>query len=311
MAKLNFGKYIFFDDKYLPYEKAVIPVTTHALHYGSGCFEGIRAYWSEKEKQLYIFKTEEHYQRFIRSTKILASKLGYTSKQLIQITKKLLAKNKHQTDTYIRPLYFKNEQVLGKFNLGQLEGSLIIYTAEFGRYLGDLSKGINVCVSSWKRVEDNAIPARAKISGAYINTALAKTEATNNGYNEAIFLTNDNHVCEGSAENIFIVKNDQVSTPRVSDNILEGVTRNTLIYLFEKELNMKVMERSIDRTELYVADEIFLCGTGAEITPVGSVDKRKIDSGKIGPITKKIQTIFLDIVRGKNKKYSHWLLPIY
>lgn len=311
MTKLNFGKYIFFDGKLLPYAKAVIPVTTHALHYGTACFEGIRAYWSGEKKQLYLFKAEEHYQRFVRSTKILASKLDYSPKQLVQITKKLLAKNKHKTDTYIRPLYFKNEQILGKFNLGELKGSLIIYTVEFGRYLGDLSKGISVCVSSWKRVDDNAIPARAKISGAYVNTALAKTEATDNCYNEAIFLTNEDHVCEGSAENIFVIRNGQVSTPSVSDNILEGITRNTLIYLFEKELNIKVIERSIDRTELYVAEEIFLCGTGAEVTPVGSVDKRKIGSGKIGPITKKIQTIFLDIVRGKNKKYSHWLLPVY
>lgn len=308
---MAFGKYIFFDGKFLPYQKALVPVTVHALHYGTGCFEGIRAYWNKEEKQLFIFKAQEHYQRLLNSIKIIASQINYTPLQLLKITQTLLRKNKHQTDTYIRPLYFKSEESVGNFNLKTLKGSLIIYTAEFGRYLGDLSKGIKICISSWRRVEDNAIPPRAKISGAYINTALAKTEALFNGYQEAIFLTNKGYVAEGSAENIFIIKNNQVFTPPVTDNILEGITRNTLIYLFKEELNILVKERHISRTELYTADEVFLCGTGAEITPVGFIDKRKIGKGKIGPLAQKIQKIFFAITRGKKKKYHHWLLSVY
>jgi branched-chain amino acid aminotransferase len=180
----------------------------------------------------------------------------------------------------------------------------------FGNYV-DIERGIRCMVSSWRRVDDNAAPARAKITGIYVNSALAKTEAMENGFDEAIMLTHEGHVCEGSAENIFLVRDGKVFTPPTSDNILEGLTRLAMIELLRAELGMEVLERSIDRSELYVADEIFLCGTGAQISPVVDVDRRPIGDGQVGPVVDRLQKLYFEIVRGRSAKYRHWLTPVY
>jgi len=301
--------YIYINGQFLSEENAVISVKTHALHYGTGCFEGIRAYYNENEKSLVVFRMKEHYERMLHSCKLLFIDLGKTIDELCNITSELLKKNFEDTDMYIRPLAFKSDKAVGNFNLKTLADSLVIYTTPLGRYL-DTSKGIRAKVASWTRVADNMIPPRGKITGSYMNTALAKTEALLDGYEEALFMDHNNHIVEGSAENIFLVRGDAIYTPAASDDILQGITKNTIITLLENELGKKVVERSIDRSEVYMADEIFLVGTGAEVTPVIEIDHRKIGTGHIGNLTKHVKDLYFDIVHGYNKKYSTWTTVI-
>jgi branched-chain amino acid aminotransferase len=300
---------VFYNGEFVEYDSIKIGLSAHALHYGTGCFEGIRSYWNKETKKQNIFRAKEHYERMINSCKILMISIPYSADKLVEITIEVIKKNNHKEDAYIRPIAFKGEDKILTFDLPNIQDSFAIFTLPMGHYL-NIAKGIKVCTSSWRRISDNAIPARAKLTGAYINTALAKFEAVSNGYGEAIFLTESGHVSEGSAENIFIVKKGKIYTPSVSDDILEGITRNTLIELLDKEFNIKVEERSIDRTELYAADEIFLVGTGAEVTPVTEIDNRQVGKGKIGPLTKKLQAIYFDIVHANNNKYNHWITSI-
>lgn len=301
-------QWVWFNGDFARYRDAKLGAMTHALHYGTGCFEGIRAYWSEPAGKLYILRAPEHYDRLRNSAKILHMGLPLSTAEMCDITVELLRRNGYREDIYIRPLCYKASEEIG-VRLHNLQDGFLIYTAPFGPYV-DIDKGIRCMVSSWRRVDDNAAPARAKCTGIYVNSALAKTEAVEGGFDEAVMLTQDGHVSEGSAENLFIVRNGTLITPPASDNILEGITRATLMHLAVEELGLDVVERSIDRSELYVADEMFLCGTGAQISPVIELDRRVIGDGEPGPLTTRLQTIYFDICKGRNPKYRDWLIPV-
>jgi len=302
--------YVYFNGQFVRDNKAVINISTHALHYGTGCFEGLRAYWNKDHQQIYIFRGKEHYRRLKNSCKTLVMKLPYSVKELQKLTVKLLIKNKYRQDVYIRPLVYKATSAVAKLDLTQLKDGFALYAIPLGHYL-DTSKGISVGVSSWCRGEANAIPPTAKPTGLYLNTCLAKTEAIQNGFDEAIFLNQDGSVSEGSAMNLFLVQNGKLITPDVSSNILIGVTRQTIIEIAQKELGLEIKERRVSRAELYTSDEAFFTGTAAEVTPVVKIDRRLVGNGKIGSITKKLQKLYFEIVQGENKKYHHWLTPIY
>jgi branched-chain amino acid aminotransferase len=293
----------------VPIEEAQVSVMTHALNYGTGCFEGIRAYWNAEERQLYVFRLREHYERMAASARILMMTLPLSVDALCALTTDLLARNEHAQDTYIRPLLYKSEPIIG-VRLHDLEEDLALFTAPMGEYV-EVEGAARLRTSSWRRVEDTATPARAKITGSYINAAFAKTEAMLDGYDEALVLTEDGHVSEGSAENVFAVVGGRLVTPPVSDNILAGITRATLIQVAEEVLGLRTVERSLDRTELYVADEVFLCGTGAQVVPVGEIDRRVIGHGAAGDITLRLRDAYDAVVRGRDSRYRHWLTPVH
>jgi branched-chain amino acid aminotransferase len=301
--------WVWLDGEFKRYGDARLGLMTHALHYGTGVFEGIRGYWSPEHEQLFILKLREHYARMQRSVKVLMLKIPSSADELCATSVELVRKNNFRQDIYLRPLAFKSSEEIG-VRLHNLKDSFAIYVTPFGNYV-DIERGITCMVSSWRRIDDNVAPARAKITGIYVNSALAKTEAMENGFDEAIMLTQDGHVCEGSAENIFLLRDGQMITPPTSDNILEGLTREAMMELLRNELDLPVVERSIDRSELYVADEIFLCGTGAQISPVVHVDHRPVGDGQVGPVVGRLQKLYFDIVRGRNPKYHHWLTPVY
>jgi len=302
-------RFAFFQGRIVPFEQAKVSIMTHAFNYGTGCFEGIRAYWNADEGQLYILKMREHYQRFMRNWHILHINLDYSLEDLENWTVELLRREGYHQDTYIRPLAYKSSLVIG-VRLHDLEDDLAIFAEPFGKYI-EKEEGASVCISSWRRISDNAIPARGKITGAYVNSALVKTEAMLNGFDEAIVLNQDGHVSEGSAENLFIVRNGVLITPPLSDNILEGITRAAIIQLARDELGLETIERPIDRTELYMADEAFFCGTGAQVTAIASVDHRPVGTGKLGPVVRQLRDVYFAAVRGKLPQYRHWLTPVY
>jgi len=302
-------QFAFFKGQIVPIEDAKISVMTHAFNYGTGCFEGIRAYWNEDEKQLFVFQLIEHYERFLRSSRILLMNLPFTAERLAEITVELIRREGYREDTYIRPLAFKSDEIIG-VRLHNLHDEVAIFATPFGRYI-ESEEGVRASVSSWRRIDDNSVPARAKITGSYINSAFAKSEAALNGFDEAIVLTNDGHVSEGSAENLFIVRDRVLITPPLTENILEGITRKVIIELARQELGLVVIERSIDRTELYVAEEIFLCGTGVQVAAVTQVDHRIIGTGQIGPIVKRLRDLYFQVVRGQAPKYRAWCTPVY
>ncbi len=295
--------------EFIPAERGVISVRTHGFAYGTGCFEGIRGYWNKEDQQIYLFRLREHYERLLRSAKILRMELPYTIDQLVEISIELIRRNDQREDVYLRPVVYKADEIIG-VRLHNLTDHYILTSEPMGNYVE--IGGLRCGVSSWRRIDDNALPARAKICGSYVNAAFAKTEALQNGFDEAIMLTHEGHVAEGSAENIFVLINGELITPPPSENILLGITRDTLIKIAQRELGLITRERSIDRTELYIADEIFLCGTGAQIAPVIEVDRRPVGTGKVGPIGQKLQDLYFDIVRGKHPEYSkQWCTPVY
>lgn len=303
------NSWIFFDGEFARYHDVHLGVMTHALHYGTGTFEGIRAYWNPEREQLYLLQGPAHFERLHRSARVLRMELPYSVGELMEISLEVLRRNQFRTDTYVRPLVFKSVEQIG-VQLHGLADSFLLYTAPMGNYV-EIDGGIRCMVSAWRRVSDGALPARAKITGAYVNSALAKSDAMENGYDEAIVLTNEGHVSEGSAENLFILKDGVFATPPVTDDILEGITRRLVIGLIRDELGMTVVERSIDRTELYVCDELFLCGTGAQVSPVIEVDRRQIADGRPGEFTRELQDLYFGAVRGDNPKYRDWSLPVY
>lgn len=303
------AKELFMNGDFLPADKGVISVRTHAFAYGTGCFEGIRGYWNADEQQVYLFRAREHYERLLRSCKVLHFSLPYTVDQFIAISTELVRRNEQHQDVYLRPVAYISDEIIG-VKLHDMHYDFLLTSEPQGDYV-DLT-GMKCGVSSWRRVDDNALPARAKICGAYVNSAFAKTEALHNGFDEAIMLTNEGHVSEGSAENIFLLINGELVTPAPSENILLGITRDTIMELAQRELGIPTRERQIDRTELYTADEIFLCGTGAQIAPVVEVDHRSIGTGKIGPVGKALQKIYFDVVRGKRPEYlERWCEPVF
>jgi branched-chain amino acid aminotransferase len=300
---------VFFDGEMLRYEDVRLGPMTHALHYGTGCFEGIRAYWSPSSEQLNVLQAAPHYERLRRSAAILRLNLPYATDELVRLTVDLLRRNEYRTDTYIRPLVFVSAEEIG-VRLHNIQQSFLIYTAPMGAYI-PIDDGIRCMTSSWRRISDASIPARAKVTGSYVNSALAKTEAQENGFDEAIMLSMDGHVSEGSAENLFMVRDGVFVTPPVTDDILEGITRRLLMGLIRDELGMPVVERSIDRTELYACDELLLCGTGAQVSPVIELDRRTIGSGVVGPRARQLQEIYFRAVRGEEPRYRDWLTPVY
>lgn len=299
----------YMQGKFMPLAEANVNIMTHAFMYGTAVFEGIRGYWNAEREQMYLFRLREHYERMIDSMKIMHLQTELSVDELCQVTVELLRQNKPTGDMYVRPSAYKCGQRVGP-GLDQNPTDICIFTVPFGNYF-KAQEGLKVMVSSWRRIEDNAIPARAKIVGAYVNTALAKTDAALAGYDDCIMLSENGHVSEGSAMNIFMVKNGQLITTSTSENILEGITRGTIIEIAEQELGLKTLCRSIDRSELYTADEIFFTGTGAQIAPCIEVDRRVIGSGHAGPLSLRIQDVYLDICRGVNQKYSQWLTPVF
>ncbi len=302
-------KFAFFEGEFVPIDKAKVSIMTHAFNYGTGAFEGIRAYWNEKDNQLYVFRMPEHYDRLHQSCRILKINLPYSTKELCDLTCELLRKEGYRQDTYIRPIAYKASEGIG-VRLHDLKDSFCIFALEFGRYI-EKEEGARAAVSSWRRVDDNAAPARAKITGIYVNSALSKTEVMERGFDEAIVLTQDGHVSEGSAENIFLVRDGVLVTPAPFENILEGITRKTIMQIAKEEFGIETIERQIDRSELYIADEVFFCGTGVQVAAVIEIDGRTIGNGKIGPVCKKIRDLYFEIARGNVNKYKHWCTPVY
>ncbi|MCX7761021.1 MAG: branched-chain amino acid transaminase [Hydrogenothermaceae bacterium] len=298
---------VYFENRFVEEEEAKISIKTNSFHYGTAVFEGIRAYYNREEDTMYGLFFKEHYQRLFQNMRILNMEIEETVDELVDITAELVKKNNHKEDVYIRPIVYFADLAIGPKLIGY-KAKIAIYTLPLGDYI-DTNKGIKAKVSSWTRLNDNMIPPRLKVTGAYVNSAMAKTEALLNGADEAIVLNQKGYVAEGSAENIFIVRNGKLITPPVSEDILEGITRNAVMDI-AKDIGIPVIERSISRTELYVADEVFFCGTGAQISPVVEIDQKKIGNGEVGPITKKIKDIYFDAVRGKIEKYRHWVIPI-
>lgn len=301
-------KYAFFKNKIVPFEQATVGIMTHALNYGTGCFEGIRAYYNADQDQMYILKLREHYQRLIKSAKCLHIKLGLSLTELCNVTIELVKRNGYRQDLYIRPLAYKSEEKVGLGLIG-VEDDLAIYVAPFGNYL-DTSSGIKVCVSKYRRISKHSMPPGAKLTGTYFNSSLAKAEALSKGCVEAITLSSKGNVAEGSGENIFMVKKGKLITPKLSDDILPGITRAAIMLLAKKELRIATTEKSFKPNELFKADELFFCGTGAQVVPIGSVDKKKIGTGGMGPITKQIQEIYFKAVKGELARYKSWLTPV-
>jgi branched-chain amino acid aminotransferase len=299
----------FFRGEMVPLADANISVMTHGFNYGTAVFEGIRAYWNEDEGQLYALELAAHYRRIHASAALLLMEIEQSPDELAEITVNLLRRDNLRQDAYVRPIVYKSSETIG-VRCHNLDADITIFAVPFGQYI-DTTDGIRAQVSSWRRVDDNAIPARGKITGAYVNGALAKTEAQLNGFDEAIVLTADGHVSEGSAENIFLVKGGTLVTPAVTDNILEGITRRRLIEMARSDLGVDVVERSIDRTELYSADEVFLCGTGAQISPVVEIDRRRIGTGRPGSVTRTLSERYFDAVRGRLPAYRDWLTAVY
>lgn len=302
-------RFAVFEGRLAPIEEAKVSIMTHAFNYGTGCFEGIRAYWNTEREQLYVFRLREHFERMLRSCRILRIQLPYTAEQMSNMTIELLRKEGYREDTYIRPLAYKADELVG-VRLHDLHDQFSMFAIPFGRYI-EKEEGAHVCISSWQRVDDNATPARAKITGAYINSALAKTDAVLSGYDEALVLTATGHISEGSAENFFMVRNGTLITPPVTSNILEGITRATVMELAREEMGLRVVERNIDRSEIYICEEAFLVGTGCQIAAITRIEHRPIDSGTIGPIVSRLRELYFDVVRGKAAKYERWCTPVY
>jgi branched-chain amino acid aminotransferase len=299
----------WFEGKFVPLSEARIPVMTHGFLYGTATFEGIRAYWNEEQEQLYLLKALEHYRRMARSARVLLMNLPMPPEELVGLTVELLRRNGFRQDSYVRPTLYKSSEIIG-VRLHNLDHQLLIFSVPFGEYIA-IDRGITAQVVSWRRNSDQALPARAKIVGGYANSAFSKSEAVLNGYDEAIVLTMDGHVSEGSAENLFIVRDGKLITPPMTDDILEGITRSGLMQLAREEMGLETIQRSIDRSELYGCDEVFLCGTGAQISPVVEIDHRQVGNGEVGPITRQLATLYFDVVRGRMPAYSDWLQPVY
>ncbi len=300
--------YAYFEGKIIKTNEANISIKTHALQYGTGCFGGIRGYWNNKHNQLYLFRLRDHFERMHQSAKVLMMKPNKSIDELIDITINLVKKNNWKEDIYIRPFLYKSSLNLSP-KLHDIPDDIAIYTIPLGDYL-DIDNGLKTKISSWIRLSDNMIPTRSKASGGYINSALAKSEAILEGYDEAIFLDSFGNISEASAANIFIVRRNKLITPPLCDSILEGITRRSLFEL-ANNINIDIEERSITRSELYIADEAFLCGTGVQVAWIKEVDKRIVGQGQIGDITNKIKESFFDIVTGNDPTYKKWLTPIY
>lgn len=301
--------YVYFDGKLVPYADAKVGVLTHGLNYGTALFGGIRGYWNDDEGELFVFRPVDHFKRFLQSASLLRMAFDYKPEDLVNGTLDLLRMEGFKTDCYVRPLAFYSDEIIG-VRLHNLHPKVAIASVPFDRYVSN-DTNAHCTISSWRRVDDNMIPARGKIAGAYVNSALAKSDAQLSGFDEAIVLSDDGHVSEGSAENLFLVRNGVVITPPISANILEGITRRSIMLLLHDEMGMDVVERQVDRTELFLADEVFLSGTGVQITAVTQIDHRQIGTGAMGPVVKQLRELYFNVVRGRVLKYRDWCTPVY
>ena len=299
--------YAFFRGDYVPLEEAKVSIMTHALHYGTGVFEGIRGNWNSSNGAIHLFRLEPHYERLLKGCRLLMIDIPYSVEELSKITVELVERCGFTQDIYVRPLAYKSAEKVANLKLQELESDFCLMTMPFGNYLE--ADALRCCTSSWRRVDDSMIPARFKIAGIYVNSILAKTEATLAGFDEAIILNSDGNVCEGSGENLFLVIDGKCYTPPIEDNVLPGITRDTVIQLAQSELGLEVMACHIDRSQIYVADECFFTGTAAHLTPVVEVDNRKIGNGAPGPVSARLRELYLDTAFGRNPKYLHWCTP--
>lgn len=300
---------VYFDGALMPLHEATVSVATHALHYGTGCFEGIRGYWSEADEELYVLKLDEHIERFFRSCAVLRIRPPFSRQELHDIVLEVIRRNGYRSDVYIRPLAFKSTQTI-KVTLSSLDDSFAVFAFPFGLY-AHREGGLRVCFSPWVRIDDNAIPTRAKVTGGYVNAALASDDAAAAGFDEALMVNDNGNLAEASSSNVFLVRRGRIVTPSVSEDILEGITRDAVILLARQELGLTVEERPVGRGEVHIADEVFLCGTGVQIEPVASVDGRPVGNGMPGPITLQLQVLYADAVRNRLPGYSDWCTPVY
>jgi branched-chain amino acid aminotransferase len=299
---------VYFNGQYVPLAEAHVGILTHALHYGTGVFEGIRAHWDEAQQDLFVMRSVEHYERWKQNCSFLRIIVPPSAEELSEISLELMRRNAYKTNVYVRPLAYKSAERIGVSYDDQ--DSFALIALPFGDYL-PTDRGLHAGISSWRRIDDNAIPARGKICGAYVNSALASDEAHRCGFDDAIFLNDSGHVAEGAACNIFMVRKGKLITPPVSENILEGITRNAIMELAHQELGLDVVERPIDRSELYICDELFFTGTAVGIAPVTQVDHRLVKDGSIGAISHELQRVYFNATRGHLRAYWHWLTPVY
>ncbi len=309
MAAMESGPIAYFEGRYVPAADAKVSVMTHAFNYGTGLFEGIRGYPAAAGDDVLIFRLAEHVERLVRNFNVLRMEIPESREEIARICIEVVRRSEFREGVYLRPICYKAGYFLEP-KLNGVQSSFACYVIKLGDYV-DIRKGLDVMVSSWRRLSDNAIPVRAKTTGGYINSSLAATEAKSNGFDEAIFLREDGTVAEGSAMNIFMVMEGKLITPPPTADILVGITRDTVMRLAREQLGLEVEERAIARTELYVCDEIFFAGTGAQVAPVRSVDRRDVADGKPGPVTLKLQKVYFDAVQGKMAQYRDWCTPVY
>ena len=304
--KFSISKYVWFDGKIMPVGNAQVPVTTHAIHYGTSIFEGIRAYWNSKN--LYIFRLKEHIKRFRNSGKFYNISFSFSDLQIENAVVNLCKKNKIKKSCYIRPFYFVGQYGINLHVTSKAPTHVAIFTFPFGDLFN--KNGITATISKWRKFSDLSTPTQAKMGGNYLNSILATQDAKQKGFDEAILLDLYGNVSEAPGENIFLVKNNELVTPSLSSSALDGITRRSIIVL-ANDMNLKIKARKISKNELKLADEIFLSGTAAEITPIIKIDKKKVGDGKVGNITRLLMATYSDIVMNKSKKYSQWLTKVY
>jgi branched-chain amino acid aminotransferase len=303
------NSWVYVNGRFMRYHDARVGLVAHALHHGTACFEGIRAYWNAGRGQLHLLQPGPHYDRLHDSARVLNMSLDRSTSELVEITLELLRRNELREDTYVRPILFKSGEVITPAMDG-IDETFAIYVTPYGKHV-EAGGGIRCMVSSWRRIPDQAVPPRAKIAGAYINACLIKSEAVQRGFDEAISLTMDGHVSEGSVANLFMLRNGTFVTPPITDDILEGVTRRLVMRMIRDELGLETVERSIDRSELYICDELLLCGTGAELLPVVELDGRRVGGGHVGPMSRRLRDCYMEAVRGQSERYASWTVPVW
>jgi branched-chain amino acid aminotransferase len=298
----------YFEGEIVPYSEAKVGVLTHALNYGTAIFGGLRGYWNADEEQMYLFRTQDHFKRLLQSAYIMRMDIGKTADELAAILKQLIRTANYQENIYVRPLIYKSTEMIG-VKLHGVDDQISIVALPFGRYV-DKEEGLHVCFSAWQRVNDNSIPARAKIAGAYANSALIKSDAILSGFDEALVLTQDGHLSESSAANVLMVRNGKLITPPSTDDVLEGITLKSILQL-ARDLGIEIEQRKIDRTEVYIAEEMMMCGTGMQLAAVTKVEHRNIGTGQMGEMTRTLRDLFFNVVSGRVPKYRDWLDPVY
>ena len=305
---MDLSKHAFFEGKIIPLSEAKINIATHGFLYGTAVFGGMRAYWNEEKKRLFVFRPFDHFRRLLNSGKMMAMDIPYDEESLTQLTLDILRADDWKQDVYLRPTIYKADLGIG-VKLHELKDEYCMFVMKYEKYVKN-DTNAHATFSSWRRIDDNAIPARGKVAGAYANSALIKTDANRAGFDEALVLDQNGHVSEGSAMNIFMVRDGVLVTPPVTDNILEGITRRSIIELARTELGIQVVERSIDRTEVFIAEEMFMTGTAAQVVAVTRIDHRPVGAGLMGPVTTKLRLLFDDVVRAKHPKYQNWNLEV-